>query len=330
MHSARVDIAMRSWLAAALTSVNVAAQDSSAPSAAYPGAQPTPDAQAAPQPGAAPAPATAQYPPAPSAAYPAAQPTAQPAPQPRAAPAPAAAPAAGAELSEPMLGPYVRPPPVDQAPSRVDLPPQRADPRYRHDGFYFRYAAGLGLGRDIVDVTGADYEFAGGSPTHNSMSAWAGATEVAIGGTPMPGLVLGGGVYTMIMTSSEAKIRRAPSAYAFAPSQLALFSAVVDYYFWEREGLHAQAGLGLASFVMGQGRPTVQPRDVPVRSVRAHTATGFGIVLGVGYEWWIAEQWGIGGLVRMLRGWTSGVDPTGVQWDHDSIAYSLLMTATYH
>jgi hypothetical protein len=337
MRGSRVQIATRCWLAVALASTWLGAQQPPAPAPSAGGAAPPAAATQPSAPSAAFEPVGEGQPAAPAQPGAAAPPAGAPAPPPAAAAQPAA-PAQPRPRAPPdtqsVLGPYVRPPPAPDAPAPGSASAEAArpatDPRYRHDRFFFRFGAGFGSGRDIVDVSGANFQFVGGSPTHNSTSTLAIATEVALGGTPSRGLVVGAGIFNMLMLETKTSMRETPIDYEFASSQLALFSPFLDWYPWDTQGLHGQAGLGLASFVMGGGAPDFQTRANPVSRARAHAALGLGLMLGVGYEWWVAEQWSVGGLLRMLRGWTQGTDPDGVQWAHDSIAYSILMTTTYH
>ena len=58
---------------------------------------------------------------------------------------------------------------------------------------------------------------------------------------------------------------------------------------------------------------------------------GGGLLIGTGYEWWVADEWSIGVLgqfgVRVL----SGKDDSGVRWTHViTNSPTLGVTLTYH
>jgi hypothetical protein len=230
----------------------------------------------------------------------------------------------------PTLRPYQRPAFRPDGSDQAVDPNAHVDRRYLHDGFYFRFAGGIGIGLDFADASDERFHFAGSGSKRARLSGFTLATEVAGGGTPHPGLVIGGGLYTVWVPSSSAHTRVYPGAYDFEPFQLALVGPMVDWYPFPRGGLHVQAAAGLASFVAGQGNPVgVAPTEtVPV--ARAHTAVGYGIMLSGGYEWWVAEQIGVGPLLRMVRGWADGTDEDGVTWEHDAIGYLVMVSVTYH
>ena len=232
------------------------------------------------------------------------------------------------EPVDPVLGPYHRPPPEPDSTPAAVAERERRDTRLRHDGFYFRFAGGLGAGSDSFEADGGQFQDDAGDPVTSDASGFCGATEVAIGATPLPGLVIGGGAYTVIWTAPEAAVYDVGATYEFAASQLVLFGPFADWYVWPKNGWHVQGALGLASFVMGQGVPHAPPGAVPV--VRAHTSLGYGLMLGAGYEWFVADQWSVGLLARMTRGWTHGSTPDGVDLAHDVAGYSVLLSITYH
>jgi hypothetical protein len=52
-------------------------------------------------------------------------------------------------------------------------------------------------------------------------------------------------------------------------------------------------------------------------------------MLGVGYEWWIADQWSVGLMGRFLYAAASGSDNRGVNWEHTAYAPSVLVGLTF-
>ena len=234
-----------------------------------------------------------------------------------------------------VLGPYVRPP--DATMPGYDTDPRSAQfvvfdrrGRYRHDGFYLRLGGGIGTTLDSVESdrplpTVRQLRF---NPDRfqGDASGMSAATEVAVGVSVFRGLVLGAGVYTATIPGPEAEMSDPRTgAYVYRVSQLALLSALADFYFDREMGFHAQAGIGLSAYVAGVADPEVSgPR------AQAHTAIGFGFMVGAGYDWWVSEQWSIGLLARLLYGSMSGSDSEGVEWSHTAIAPAALVTATYH
>jgi hypothetical protein len=232
-----------------------------------------------------------------------------------------------------VLGAYQRPgqqQPVQQAPARNRGTYVRVvdQSRRRHDGLYFRIAFGIGITHDSVKTdaplpTDNMFTFTPGN-LDVSGSGFAWMTEMALGFTPTPGLVLGIGSYTATVPKIKADSKDPHTGkYDERISQLALLGPVVDWYFFPKLGFHAEASPGLATYVAGASVPEVEGPFA-----QAHTAVGFGFMLGVGYDWWIGDQWSLGVLGRITYGATSGA--AGSNFSHDSYAPAFLITATYH
>lgn len=234
------------------------------------------------------------------------------------------------QITEPMLGPYVRPPYDEHAQddeTREDYRRvHRVGPRH-HGGFYLRLAGGIGFGSDGAESGDSFENPKSGDPARYDAraSGFAYATEIAVGFTALPGTVIGAGVYTVTLPSPTAgDVNLSPADYDFEVSQLALFAPHLDFYPMPERGLHFQAGVGVATLVMGQAIPTQGP------DARAHTAVGPGFMLGIGHEWFVGPEWSMGLCARMLYAWSSGTDPESVDWSHNTVAPTLMITATYH
>jgi hypothetical protein len=170
------------------------------------------------------------------------------------------------------------------------------DPTVRnHDGFYLRL--GLGVG-----------------PLYSSEAGGVGIpSELALGGTPAPGLVLGVGNYGVVIPKPDDDRDAGQLAFnAWGP--------FVDYYLDPKLGAHVQASV---MFVFGLS----SPKD----GVEGAYGPGYGAALGAGYEWWIAEQWSLGVVLRAayytvtLEGRNSGT-----KTDVSGFVPAVLFAATYH
>jgi hypothetical protein len=233
-----------------------------------------------------------------------------------------------------VLGAYQRtaprPPPPGAAKPRGTYVRLADLSRQRHDGLYFRFALGIGVAHDHVTTDTAlpsvnVFSFFPG-PLNASGTAFAGATELSLGFTPGPGLVLGVGSFTATIPKMTGKTKSDSTGdYVFRVSQLALLGPLVDWYFFPKYGFHAEASPGLATYVAGAGDAKIEG---PL--AQAHTAIGFGFVLGVGYDFWIGDQWSAGFMARVLYGVTGGSDGSGTNFSHNSYAPTLMFTLTYH
>ncbi len=178
----------------------------------------------------------------------------------------------------------------------------------RHDGFYMR----LGVGAAALAGEVGAVELGGAGL----------ATEFALGGTVAPGLVVGGGSYPVFVPTTS---------YEFATGEkqdgdgttVALIGPFVDYYINPAGGLHVQGSLGLNSSAL------------KAPSELEQSGVGLGLMLGVGYEWWVGEQWSMGVLGRLTT--TASHEVEGkvdglltVKNDASFTTFGLLATFTYH
>lgn len=192
---------------------------------------------------------------------------------------------------------------------------------YRHDGFYLRLGAGFGAYRDSFR---SDAEGTREVDAYATGVALTG--ELALGGTPAPGLVVGGGLYSASVLASDLDAEDAavvPAELQPVGDNFSLLGPFLDYYFDAVRGLHFQAALGFAWLNgLSQGGGRFDDR---------YHAFGGGFMLGFGYEWWVAREWSVGVLGRVMGGYAVGDDEADVQWGHAvGTAPSVLLTVTYH
>jgi hypothetical protein len=317
-----------------LATASLAAAQAGAPPA---GAPPLP-ARPAPAPAAAPpvAPAPGPVAPAPAPVAPA------PAPGPAPAPAPdMTQPAPPPTATSPSSGPppvyYPAPPPQQpygpgpySAPPPGGYPPPPAPEPSRgahlHDGFYLRL--GLGVGRTGASFRNDNSRELDGSVEGSLVSA-AAAFELAIGGTPAPGLVIGGGFFSGgsgEVESSDLSVDGRPvPRIKYSQLTFTLLGPFIDYYFDERSGFHLQGALGLAYMDVGTGKRG----STTVTDER--TLGGLGFMLGGGYEWFVGDQWSLGGLLRMRYGALETDNDDDERWTFQTLAIpEILFNATFH
>lgn len=194
-----------------------------------------------------------------------------------------------------------------------------------HDGFYLRVASGFG----VLDERLESGELAGGGTLRARSRGVTTVSDLAFGGTVAPGWVVGGGIYSADLIASTLRISGAgttplPEELDPALRSLSLIGPFVDWYPNPRGGFHAQAALGLTTLtarVFGHGATE--------RS--EYLGLGGGLLIGTGYDWWVAAEWSIGVLtqlgVRVLR----GEDDDGVSWTHVmTTSPTLSISLTYH
>ena len=232
-----------------------------------------------------------------------------------------------------VLGAYHRtdaPPEANAQRKRVGYVRVADRSRRHHDGLYFRFAGGLGFGHDAMKSDRTlpslnTFPFQS-PPLDGSGGGTAAVTEVAIGYTPAAGIALGVGIYTATIPSLTADVTDPRTgSYKYRVSQLAVIGPVADWYFFPNAGFHAQVSPGVGTYVAGAAEPSLAGPQA-----QAHTAVGFGFMLGLGYEWWIADEWSMGLLGRVTYGAMSGKDDREVSWTHTAYAPAVLLSATYN
>ena len=134
--------------------------------------------------------------------------------------------------------------------------------RRRHDGFYFRFAGGLGRGHDSMKSdrplpTNVELFFSP-EPLDGSGSGLAAVTEVAVGFTPWRGVVLGVGSYTATISGLVADVKD-PNTGPYLRSgyrSSAVLGPLVDWYVDPRiAGSTCRRAPGVATYVAGVGEP---------------------------------------------------------------------------
>jgi hypothetical protein len=142
------------------------------------------------------------------------------------------------------------------------LPPAPQLGVHLHDGFYFRYSLGL----SYVQATGR-------GPSGSVAVSGAGIGEMlALGGTPAPGLVVGGAAVSHLapLTANGSRLLLSEATYGI----------LLDWFPDPTDGWHVGGTIGLGFVGYGNAR-------------------GYspGASLLAGYDFWIAPQWSLGAVL---------------------------------
>jgi hypothetical protein len=202
-----------------------------------------------------------------------------------------------------------------------------ADERH-HGGFYLRLGLGIALllmqrdgsvdGNPVTEPLGADASVTGG----------AGVFDIAMGGTVGSGVVIGGMLILHNVLSPVLELDDGTSAELGGDLGFHVLAAFVDWFPDVRGGFHFGAGLGMA-FAFA---------PAPDASVFDYVG-GIGPALSahLGYDFWISNQWSLGGMLRWTGASLVGQDTvnvanqdvTGSEEDRVSVL-GLTFTALYH
>jgi hypothetical protein len=153
-----------------------------------------------------------------------------------------------------------------------------------------------------------------------------------LGGTLHPQWIVGGGLWTSTVLASDYSHQagdRVPLELR-EPDNFTLLGPFFDWYFDAKRGaaqpggFHLQGGAGLAVL---NGWRQEAARDDDKRRV----AIGAGLMAGIGYEWWIEEQWAVGALGRLTLAGLVEQDQNDDYWYHGvATVPALLITGTYN
>lgn len=198
--------------------------------------------------------------------------------------------------------------------------PPRQPGEYFHDGVYVRLGAGVGLVRDSVRMrqTGAF-----GFEQEGTVTGFGQANELAVGGALAPGLILAGGFFLNAAYGVSADFGDVDTVVSDGYA-VVTFGPMVDFYPDPRGGLHFELGFGLGA------TSGVAPKSLDDPG----GASGYGVAIGAGYEWWIAKQWAMGALLRLqhVQAEDNIVTLLGPEFDadHSANALGLMFTATFN
>lgn len=168
--------------------------------------------------------------------------------------------------------------PAPEPASATPAAPPAAESRPTRRGWYFRL--GLGLGLRGVGLSGA---------SEGSVRGAGFAGELAVAATLLPGFVLGGAIYSDLASSPTYELNGDEAK--LGSINVTMFGAAADWYVQPtKNGLHFQAALCLAVMNIDYDDTSVAVGRSPA---------GVGAVLGVGYEWPIADEVGLGVLGRI-------------------------------
>jgi hypothetical protein len=204
-------------------------------------------------------------------------------------------------------------------------PPVKKGPdltaRY-HDSFYLRMTMGAGyVGAHQTFEPLANVASSPGFPTiplvqtELGITSWTTSFDIMAGGTPVPGLVVGGAFIfnagpQPTVTVGDTSVTSNSSFVFWLPAMF------IDVYPNPNQGFHFGAIGGIAAVDWE-------------RTGTGSNASGVGGGAFLGYDAWVGTQWSLGGLIRALGASATDTDSSGrAKVAAGSIA--LVATALYH
>jgi hypothetical protein len=146
-----------------------------------------------------------------------------------------------------------------------------------------------------------------------------------VGGTPAPGLVVGGGLLLEQVFDPSTSVQQRGGAVRGINSGsggavgFAMIGPMIDAFPVPTGGFHFGGLLGLA--------------EVSLKSNQDDASGGFGLSLWAGYMWWVSSQWSLGLQGRYAAAWTTrkvGVESAQFDATDASQGFALMFSAAYH
>ncbi len=209
-------------------------------------------------------------------------------------------------------------PPPGQQPQYAPAPPPAPEPEphgsggaYTHDGFFLQFGLGVGFVTGTAEAEFYDIDVGG----------IAQLGHLAIGGSPVPGLVLGGGVFGTNVPTTKYETDFGGETYKEDGdlSSASLIAGFATYYLEPLQQFFLTGGLGAALLSTGKAD------GVPETS-----GNGLGALVGVGFESFISEQWSLGGMLRVIYLSAELETDDGDKSDFKGWVPGLMMVGTYH
>ncbi len=195
-------------------------------------------------------------------------------------------------------------------------PPEAETGKHLHDGFYLRMSLGANAQRHTIESDRAnvpDLKVNGGGLSF----------DILIGGSPMPGLVIGGILSADAASRPTVKQDNLESNDDY-DSALALIGPFIDGFFDPSGGFHVGGALGITGYALDN------------RSITEDNNKSFGgggLSFWAGYDAWVSSQWSIGGMLRLTgASGTRDLEINNVTETQKATSGSLaiLFTALYH
>lgn len=185
--------------------------------------------------------------------------------------------------------------------------PVPMETRRIHQGFYARMSLGTGPMTTL---------FSDGLLEQSRVTGASSGFDVLLGGTPLKGFVVGGGLLCNGMGSED--VQRADSIRsrdAEPAIGLCALGPMVDFFPDAKRGLHVGGLLGVAA--LGIDAPGFDDDAPPA-------AAGGAIGLWVGHDWWVAREWSLGVSFRYLG---IAVENPDDDWSGAADSFTLSFTA---
>ena len=178
-----------------------------------------------------------------------------------------------------------------------------------HEGFYLRGNLGIGL---------LSNRFDDGSLTTKDLSGsgFAFSFDLLAGGSPAPGFTVGGALISSAAFSSSFE---RDGQKADRDASLGMLGVFVDGFPKATGGFHLGGAFGLAQVKI----------EKQLGDLGKDTLGGFGGAAWIGQDFWVADEFSMGGLLRFAGALTSA-SQNSVETSASTFSTSLMFTTLYN
>jgi hypothetical protein len=194
---------------------------------------------------------------------------------------------------------------------------------HEHDGFYLRFGAGVSL-LDMNRET--DRSGSQGAVAFEGSSEVGGVAangEVSVGGTPLRKLVVAGTALVLTLPSADLQLGTGARLSLDSSLNFFLFAPTADVFLDPDRGFHFGGGMGFA----------VTHANVAGDQFSSYGGMGVGVTAHAGYDFWVGDDWCLGGQLRGVLARLNGEQTTSnvsVSERESIAAISLAFVVLYH
>jgi hypothetical protein len=181
-----------------------------------------------------------------------------------------------------------------------------------HDGFQFRGAIGGGFVSDSESLSGSNQS--------DTISGGAVGFELYAGGFVVPGVSIGGFLGGLSAPGPSVSINgQTLSGNSNATLTPVWFGPYVDWYPDAQGGFHLSLAPELTRVSVSDGQGNSQDSNI-----------GWGLGVGIGYDFWVTRSFSIGVLGRLNYQNDSFTSSSGANFTESIVTPAVLVTFNYH
>jgi len=198
-----------------------------------------------------------------------------------------------------------------EAPSTGAAPAEASSGAHLHDRFYLRFGVGSGYAHDQLRSEYIIFSYEGEAQGASVVG------ELSAGWSLKPGLIVGGGIYFEQVADPKITVEGQDVSDDVSVGTLVLVGPMIEWYPNAKGGFHLGGAVGGA-------RINVKDESGQTKD---NSPVGGGGMFGIGYDFWVADEWSVGVAGRFTG---ARMEDSDANITHTWSAGSLLVNATYN